>query len=137
MELQANEFVKVENIFTRALLMVPKVAFWSLYLDYVRRRNNLSADPSGKARTTVSLAYEFALTTVGIDYESGPLWRDYLTFLRDGTGAVGGNSWQDQQKMDLLRKAYQRAVCIPVQGVDQFWKEYDSFEMGLNKQTVS
>lgn len=136
MELGLSHFSKVEEIFTRALLQVPNVDLWSLYLDYVRRRNNLSTDQSGKARTTIAMAYEFVLTNVGIDFESGKLWRDYLAFVRDGPGTVGGSAWQDQQKMDLLRKTYQRAICLPIQGVDQFWKEYDHFELSLSKQTV-
>ena len=37
--------------------------------------------------------------------------------------------------MDLLRKAYQRAVCVPMSAVSIIWKEYDTFEMGLNKMT--
>jgi cleavage stimulation factor subunit 3 len=38
--------------------------------------------------------------------------------------------------MDLLRKAYQRAISVPTQAVNTLWKEYDQFEMGLNKLTV-
>jgi cleavage stimulation factor subunit 3 len=116
---------------------VLNVELWSVYLDYVRRRNNLATDTSGTARSTVSQSYEFVLGKVGIDRDAGRIWQDYIAFIKNGPGVVGGSTWQDQQKMDLLRKAYQRAVCIPIQGVEQIWKEYDSFEMSLNKITVS
>jgi hypothetical protein len=71
-----------------------------------------------------------------MDKDSGNIWTDYVEFIRSGPGTVGGAGWQDQQKMDLLRKAYQKAICVPTQAVNVLWKEYDQFEMGLNKLTV-
>jgi cleavage stimulation factor subunit 3 len=137
MELEQNEFFKVEQIFNKSLLAVPNVQLWTTYLNYVRRRNNLTSDPTGNARTTISQTYDFVLQNIGIDKDSGPLWQDYVQFLRNGPGQIGGTGWQDQQKMDSLRKAYQRAICIPTQALNALWKEYDAFEMGLNKVTVS
>lgn len=137
MELEQNEFFRVEQIFNKSLLAVPNVQLWTTYLNYVRRRNNLTSDTSGNARQVVSQTYDFVLQNIGIDKDSGPLWQDYVQFLRSGPGQVGGTGWQDQQKMDSLRKAYQRAICIPTQALNALWKEYDAFEMGLNKMTVS
>jgi cleavage stimulation factor subunit 3 len=42
----------------------------------------------------------------------------------------------DQQKMDNLRRVYQKAVTQPVIGVEPMWREYDAFEYSLNKATV-
>ena len=137
MELENNDFYYVERIFEKSLLEVPNVQLWSAYLNYVRRRNNITTDTSGNARQIVNQTYEFVLEKIGIDKDSGSLWQDYLQFVRSGPGQIGGTGWQDQQKMDSLRKAYQKAVCIPTQAVNGLWKEYDSFEMGLNKITVS
>ena len=136
MELEHNDFYHVEQIFNKSLLAVPNVQLWSTYLNYVRRRNNITTDSTGNARQIVNQTYDFVLQNVGIDKDSGPIWQDYLQFLRSAPGQVGGTGWQDQQKMDSLRKAYQRAICIPTQAVNSLWKEYDSFEMGLNKITV-
>ncbi len=72
---------------------------------------------------------------VGLDKDSGKIWLDYIQFIRFGPGTIGGSGWQDQQKMDQLRKAYQRAICVPISNVNILWKEYDQFEMGLNKMT--
>ncbi|KAI8808347.1 hypothetical protein BJ742DRAFT_288347 [Cladochytrium replicatum] len=36
--------------------------------------------------------------------------------------------------MDELRRAYQRALVIPLNNIEQLWKEYDNYENGLNKQ---
>ncbi|KAH7055493.1 hypothetical protein B0J12DRAFT_775839 [Macrophomina phaseolina] len=135
MELQANNFYGVERIFEQSLLQVPHVELWSTYLTYIRRRNNLTTDATGNARQTVSMAYDFVLQNVGMDKDAGQLWQDYIEFIESGPGNVGGSTWQDQQKMDLLRKAYQKAICVPTDAVTALWKQYDRFEMGLNKVT--
>ncbi|KAK8175072.1 half-A-TPR repeat-containing protein [Phyllosticta citrichinensis] len=135
MELQANNFYAVERIFNESLLQVPHLQLWATYLTYIRRRNNLINDVTGTARQTISQAYEFVLSSVGLDKDAGQLWQDYVEFVESGPGIVGGSTWQDQQKMDLLRKAYQRAICVPTDAVTALWKQYDRFEMGLNKVT--
>ncbi|KAL4810535.1 hypothetical protein BDV18DRAFT_131218 [Aspergillus unguis] len=135
MESELNELFRLEQIFNRTLLTIPAVQLWTVYLDYVRRRNPISTDTSGQARKIISSAYDLALQHIGMDKDSGSIWTDYITFIRSGPGNVGGSGWQDQQKMDLLRKAYQRAICVPMQAVNTLWKEYDQFEMGLNKLT--
>lgn len=39
--------------------------------------------------------------------------------------------------MDALRRVYQRVVQIPLENLEQLWSEYNAFEIGLNKITVS
>ena len=116
-------------------MSVPNVNLWSTYLNYIRRTNDLSGANSDKARNTIIQAYEFSLTNIGMDRDAGRIWQDYIQFIRSGPGQIGGTNWQDQLKMDQLRKAYQRAVCIPMSNVNALWKEYDQFEMGLNRIT--
>ncbi|KAE8152712.1 mRNA 3'-end-processing protein rna14 [Aspergillus avenaceus] len=135
MESELNELFRLEQIFNRTLLTIADVQLWTVYLDYVRRRNPLTTDTSGQSRRIISSAYDLALQYVGVDKDSGSIWSDYVQFIRSGPGNVGGSGWQDQQKMDLLRKAYQKAICVPTQAVNTLWKEYDQFEMGLNKLT--
>lgn len=137
MELEHDELYRVEQIFSKSLLKNHNTALWSVYLDYVRRRNNVMTDTTGAARQTINQTYDFVLNVIGIDKDSGQVWQDYIDFLKSAPGTVGGSGWQDAQKMDLLRKAYQRAICVPTQVVTALWKEYDSFEMALNKATVS
>ena len=137
MENEAGERQKMEEIFASTLMAIPHLQLWSMYIDHIRRVNNTVTDTSGTARQIIYQAYEVALQHVGIDKEAGRLWQDYIQFLKSGPGVVGGSNWQDQQKMDTLRKAYQRAICIPTQAVSALWKEYDQFENGLNKATVS
>lgn len=134
MELGMNNFVETERLFGMCLLNTPNVNLWTKYLDYIRRRNDLN-DSTGQARQVVAQSYEFVIDNIGCDKDSGKIWAEYIQFIKFGPGTVGGSSWQDQQKMDQLRKAYQRAICVPMQNVNTLWKEYDQFEMGLNKTT--
>jgi cleavage stimulation factor subunit 3 len=136
MELDNDNFSGAENIFGRSLLTVPNVQLWSTYLNYIRRRNDLTNDTIGTARATISQSYEFVLANIGIDKDSGRIWQEYIQFIRSTPGQIGGSTWQDQQKMDQLRKAYQRAIAVPMSTLNGLWKEYDQFEMGLNKMTV-
>lgn len=46
------------------------------------------------------------------------------------------NTFEEGQKMVALRKAYQEVVGQAVDGIEQFWKEYDSYENSLNKITA-
>jgi cleavage stimulation factor subunit 3 len=137
MELSNDNFYAAEQIFGKSLPSVPNVQLWSVYLNYIRRRNDLTNDPTGVARAIVSQAYDFVLANIGMDRDSGKIWQEYIQFIRSAPGQIGGSSWQDQQKMDQMRKAYQRATSVPMSNIVSLWKEYDQFEMSLNKITVS
>jgi cleavage stimulation factor subunit 3 len=134
MELDLSDFVAAEALFGKCLKDVLNVQLWTVYLDYIRRRNDLS-DSSGEARRIVTQAYEFVLDHVGHDKDAGKIWQEYIQFLRFGPGTLGESGWQDTQKADRLRKAYREAVCVPMSNVNTLWKEYDQFEMGINKTT--
>ncbi|KAK0673654.1 putative mRNA 3'-end-processing protein rna-14 [Cercophora samala] len=130
MELEADNFNEAERIFGTSLISTPNLALWTKYLDYVRRRNDLN---DGNARQVVYQAYDFALNNIGLDKDSGKIWADYIQFLKSGPGTLGGSQWEDLKKMDQIRSAYQKAICVPIANVNNLWKEYDQFEMSLNK----
>ena len=123
-------------MFNETLRNVTDLDLWTMYLNYIRRRFNLISDPNGDNRRVCASAFEFVLGGVGIDKDAGPVWLEYIAFIKSGPGQPGGNNWEDQQKMDELRKAFQRAVCLPTQSIGTLWSEYSNFEMGLNKMTV-
>ncbi|KAK1585164.1 mRNA 3'-end-processing protein RNA14 [Colletotrichum navitas] len=135
LELSSNRFQDAEALFNRSLVNVPNVKLWTVYLNYIRRRYDLTNDPNGEARRILSMSYDFVIGSVGIDRDSGQLWKDYIQFIKSGPGQVGGSGWQDQQKMDQLRKAYHRAITVPMSALTDLWKDYDQFEMSLNKTT--
>ena len=132
MEAAANEFVRVEQIFSECLMSCLHLDIWSYYLDYVRRMNNLSTGGS-QARSVISQAYEFVLQHVGIDVTAGQIWSDYINFLKT---APATSTWEEQQKNDLVRKTYQRAVVTPLNNIEILWREYNAFENSVNKQTA-
>ncbi|KDR71055.1 hypothetical protein GALMADRAFT_254221 [Galerina marginata CBS 339.88] len=119
---------KVEELFKKFLVRSPCVELWAFYLTYVRR---LNSGPS--QRDPIRMSYEFALNHVGQDKDSGQLWNDYIQFLQAGEAAT---TWDQQQKMDSLRKIYHRAVQIPLDNVERLWQELETFETGLNRITA-
>lgn len=136
MENESHQLHAVDRILNKTLLSLPNLRLWSTYLDHVRRLNDITRDTAGNARQVITQAYEVALENIGIDKDSGFLWQEYIQFLKSRPGNVGGTTWQEQQKMDQLRKAYQQAIKIPTQATQVLWKEYDQFEMSINKNTV-
>ncbi|KAI4257470.1 MAG: hypothetical protein LQ352_001634 [Teloschistes flavicans] len=135
MEADLGNMSNVERIFQRILFSLPNLHLWSTYLSHVRRLNDINTDPSGHKRQVVTQAFELVLDHIGMDKDSGYIWQDYIQLLKSKPGNVGGSTWQEQQKMDQLRKAYQRAIKVPTQATQALWKEYDQFEMSINKLT--
>lgn len=136
MELELEERKRVERVFERSIATNPYVPFWQTYINYVRRTHNMETDPD-KNRPIITQVYEFTLDCIGIDFESGRIWADYIEFLRSSLpGMLGGTDWRDLQKMDTLRKVYHRAIAVPTTATMDIWKEYNSFELQMNKATV-
>ena len=139
LELAHSNFAQVDAIFLRCLRTTLSVDLWRFYLAYTRRVNPLppaTAEESGAREQTQRVledAYEFALRYVGWDRESGPIWQDYLQLIR---AREAHGSWQEGQKMDQLRRVYQRAVVIPLNAVETIWREYDQYENALSKLTA-
>ncbi|KAK9449515.1 uncharacterized protein V1518DRAFT_416202 [Limtongia smithiae] len=133
LEQSAGEFDKVDEIYRRALAAVTSLGLWQHYLTYVRRRNNVVTDGEN-ARRVITQAFELVLGKVGIDVRAGKLWREFIDFVKSTPD--GRSTWETQQKMDLLRKIFQRVICIPVENLESLWQEYNSFENKLNKLTA-
>ncbi|KAH9811625.1 hypothetical protein DFH28DRAFT_1084886 [Melampsora americana] len=133
LELGHGHFPEVEQIFSHCLRSSVSVELWAFYLNYIRRVNPVEGDKAAASRTIIISAYEFSLNHIGIDRESGSIWIDYISILKAGEAS---GTWQEQQKMDSLRKVYQRAVCIPLNNIEQLWKDYDAFENQMSKMTA-
>jgi hypothetical protein len=84
-------------------------------------------------RDVIKKAYEFALRFVGQDRDAGEIWKEYIEYIKADPTSTERES---QEKMDLLRSVYRRAVQIPLDNLEQIWREWDAFENGLNKVTV-
>ncbi|KAJ3284935.1 mRNA 3'-end-processing protein rna14 [Borealophlyctis nickersoniae] len=135
-EQKQRDFGRMEALFRRCLLSVVSVDLWRFYLNYIRRTHsgpNVPPEKRQEARQTVLKAFEYVLQHVGMDKDSGYIWSDYLFFIKSGETS---STYEEQQKMDHLRRVYQRAVWIPLINIELLWKDYDAFENNLNKLTA-
>ncbi|GAA6008673.1 hypothetical protein JCM11491_003391 [Sporobolomyces phaffii] len=136
LELSHSNFSQVEAIFSRCLRISTSVELWRFYLDYIRRINPIdptNLEAAKQTRSIIAGAFEFALAHIGQDRRAGDLWFEFINFLREGPTR---GTWEEQQKMDALRKAFQRAVQVPLNNVEQIWQDYNAFENGLSKMTA-
>ncbi|KIP07568.1 hypothetical protein PHLGIDRAFT_105533 [Phlebiopsis gigantea 11061_1 CR5-6] len=124
----STKYQYAEGLFKRFLKTSPFVELWKHYLRYVQQMN-----PSPATKDTVRKAYEFALTHIGHDKDSSPIWTEYIQLLKQADAAT---TWDESQKMDAVRKAYQRAIQIPMDNVKRLWEDYQEFENNLNKITA-
>lgn len=132
LELSLSEFLRVEKLFSRSLTTVYSVELWQKYLEYVLRTNNVQLHGI-KAQTTIQQTYDFVLSKIGIDRESGKIWSRYIDFIKSKENS---NTWEQQQQMDTLRKIYRQAVCIPLNNLESIWHGYNSFENSINRSTA-
>ena len=123
----------LRGAFAQCLLVCPFVELWTLYVRFVRATHDV-ATPEGCA--AVRGAHEFALDRLGEDYGSGPLWQEYIAFLKAAQPTIlhPGAVNADSARMGDVRKAYQRALVSPHNALEPLWKEYDTWENGLNRQ---
>ncbi|KAF3763067.1 hypothetical protein M406DRAFT_292694 [Cryphonectria parasitica EP155] len=135
MELGMNNFGKAEELFKKTLTTIQNVNLLTVYLNYIRRRNDIS-DPSGRARDIITQSFEFVLSNdvIGVDKDSGPIWTEYIQFIKTGPGVVGDQDWESKKKMDLLRRVYQRAIAIPTRNLNTLWREYEQFENSIDRK---
>jgi cleavage stimulation factor subunit 3 len=132
LELSLSEFLRVEKLFSRSLTTVYSIELWQKYLEYVLRTNNVQLHGI-KAQTTIQQTYDFVLSKIGIDRESGKIWSRYIDFIKSKENS---NTWEQQQQMDTLRKIYRQAVCIPLNNLESIWHGYNSFENSINRSTA-
>lgn len=126
-EMTARNFDNVEKIFSRCLTRVPNIDLWRCYINYVRI---VKGEQGPEARKGIKAVFEFALEHMGLDISSTQIWQDYLTFLK---AEKASTPFEEGQKMTAVRTLYQRAIANPMHNLEAIWKDYDTFENGLNK----
>lgn len=131
-ELSRGEKEKAEALFQRCFAITENVDLCRLYVDYVRSVTDMITG-GDKARGTIIQAFEFAVDKVGIDVQSDPLWQDYINFIKSWTP---GANWEQQQKIDLIRKVYKKALVVPMENIETLWTQYTRWENELNQATA-
>lgn len=127
-ELNRDDLSKVVELFAKCLPITYDVELCRTYVLYVRRVNDVITGGE-KARSTVVLAFDFAISKVGTDLDSFELWNDYLDFFKTWTP---GSSWEQQNKNDLIRKLYKRCLVIPTSKIEKLWSEYTKWENAVS-----
>jgi len=145
-------------VYARCLLQCPDPALYASYLAFVGRLNGVlpdgspvkdpadatdPADPTAErdpaGLVQVRQAHEFVCARLGGLPSSGPLWKNYIAFLRRlevGTAAhravFGGSGAAGQEaaaQTEAVREAYRRALAVPQEALDELWPAYEKFEM--------
>ncbi|KAJ1501798.1 mRNA 3'-end-processing protein rna14 [Coelomomyces lativittatus] len=129
-ELRVKDHPRVSTLFSKGLRNVHAFELHKVYLNYIKRTHHGDDPPS---RTIIKQAYDFVLSKVMHDMASGSIWSDYLTFLKQ---TQVHSTFEEQQKMEEIRKVYLKAIALPLFNVEQLWRDFDAFENGLNKLTA-
>ncbi|XP_031283340.1 cleavage stimulation factor subunit 77 isoform X1 [Pistacia vera] len=116
------------QIFSRCLLNCLQVPLWRCYIRFIRKVNEKKG-VEGQEETRK--AFDFMLSHVGSDIASGPIWLEYITFLKSLPAL---NTQEESQRMTAVRKAYQKAIVTPTHHVEQLWKDYENFENSVSRQ---
>ncbi|CAA3000880.1 cleavage stimulation factor subunit 77 isoform X1 [Olea europaea subsp. europaea] len=115
------------QIFSRCLLNCLQVPLWRCYIRFIRKVN----DKKGiEGQEETKKAFDFMLNYVGEDIASGPVWIEYITFLKTMPAQT---TLEESQRMTAIRKAYQRAIVTPTHHVEQLWKDYENFENSVSR----
>ena len=82
-------------------------------------------DEYQEVKEQMTQAFEIAVSYVGRSFRSDVIWQDYFNFIR---------SWPEESdqdrslKEDAIYNLYKRVVQIPVNGLENFWKDYVKME---------
>ncbi|XP_015574787.1 cleavage stimulation factor subunit 77 isoform X5 [Ricinus communis] len=116
------------QIFSRCLLNCLQVPLWRCYIRFIRKVNDRKG-VEGQEETRK--AFDFMLGYVGADIAAGPVWMEYITFLKSLPAL---NAQEESQRMTAVRKVYQKAIVTPTHHVEQLWKDYENFENSVSRQ---
>ncbi|KAF5814394.1 putative suppressor of forked, tetratricopeptide-like helical domain superfamily [Helianthus annuus] len=116
-----------KQIFSRCLLNCLQIPLWRCYINFIRKANEKKG-LEGQEETRK--AFEFMLGYVGSDIGSGPVWTDYINFLKS---LPAQNPQEESQRMIAVRKVYQKAIVTPTHHIEQHWRDYENFENSVSR----
>ncbi|KAH7832984.1 hypothetical protein Vadar_002065 [Vaccinium darrowii] len=122
-----NNDDSTKQIFSRCLLNCLQIPLWRCYIRYIRKVNEKKG---AEGQEETRKAFDFMLSYVGADIASGPVWMEYITFLKSMPAQT---TQEESQRMTAVRKVYQKAIVTPTQHVEQLWKDYENFENSVSR----
>ncbi|KAI3968922.1 hypothetical protein MKX01_034066 [Papaver californicum] len=123
----ADNDVAAKQVFGRCLLDNRHIALWRCYIHLIRKLNDKKG---AEGREETKNAFEFMLNYVGSDIAYGPVWMEYIAFLKSLPAA---NPQEESDRMTSIRKVYQKAIVTPTHHVEQLWKDYENFENSVSR----
>ncbi|KAK9077280.1 hypothetical protein SSX86_005617 [Deinandra increscens subsp. villosa] len=123
----ANNDDAIKQIFSRCLLNCLQIPLWRCYINFIRKVNEKKG-LEGQEETRK--AFDFMLGYVGSDIGSGPVWTDYINFLKS---LPAQSPQEESQRMIAVRKVYQKAIVTPTHHVEQHWRDYENFENSVSR----
>ncbi|KAK7325331.1 hypothetical protein VNO77_29493 [Canavalia gladiata] len=117
-----------KQIFSRCLLNCLQIPLWRCYIRFIRKANDKKGT-EGQEETRK--AFDFMLNYVGSDIASGPVWMEYISFLKSLPTL---NAQEETHRMTTVRKVYQKAIVTPTHHIEQLWKDYENFENSVSRQ---
>lgn len=117
-----------KQIFSRCLLTCLHIPLWRCYIRFIKKVNERKG-MEGQEETRK--AFDFMLSYLGVDISSGPVWMEYIAFLKSLPAL---SSQEESQRMTAMRKVYQRAIITPTHHIEQLWRDYENFENSVSRQ---
>ncbi|RZC51239.1 hypothetical protein C5167_019665 [Papaver somniferum] len=123
----ANNDAAAKQVFGSCLLDNRQIALWRCYIRLIRKLNDKKG---AEGQEETNNAFEFMLNYVGPDIASGPVWIEYITFLKS---LPATDPQEESQRTASIRKVYQKAIVTPTHQVEQIWKDYGNFENSVSR----
>lgn len=109
------------------------LSLWLSYLTYVRKKNDLITGGE-EARNVVIQAFDVVVQKcASFEPRSSQFWNEYLLFL---THWKPVNKYEEQEKIQQLRKFYKTLLCLPLDCLERMWERYTQWEQEVNQLTA-
>ncbi|MCO5608015.1 hypothetical protein L7F22_062218 [Adiantum nelumboides] len=119
--------VSPQQQFEPVLASVRRKLCMRCYIRFIRKVNE---NRGAEGRDETKKAFDFMLGHIGMDIGAGAVWMEYIAFLKATPASL---PQEESQRMTAVRKAYQRAVLVPIHLVEQLWKDYENFENSVSR----
>lgn len=137
-ELRCHNNKEVEEILSKCLYQCPDTNIWEFYIDYVRNLNldenfnSYNYNEKKNRLNKVRDACEFAVKYIGFHINSNKIWTKYIEIMKKylDIGFLNKSTINND-----TREVYQKALCIPMNELDEIWREYKNFENEANGLT--
>nr|2UY1_A Chain A, CLEAVAGE STIMULATION FACTOR 77 [Encephalitozoon cuniculi] len=115
----SKDYRSLESLFGRCLKKSYNLDLWMLYIEYVRKVS--------QKKFKLYEVYEFTLGQFENYWDSYGLYKEYIE--------EEGKIEDEQTRIEKIRNGYMRALQTPMGSLSELWKDFENFELELNKIT--